>query len=142
MKKSELIQIIKEELNKALKENSFNALDPLAPDWQDYEGYETTLELYFDEYGLEDSQEFMSEYSNGDLINNLALDIAKRSGFKGNIGDLINNEDLNNYCNWLATEFMLQYGKDMGLVNNMNFYKTEMAGINSALKTAGKKLGL
>ena len=94
-----------------------NAIDSLAPDWRDYEGYETVLEGYFDQYDITDAQSFKDEQDNGDLMNNLAFDIAKREGFKGNLDTLIRkNVRLNRMCNLLAEKFMLKYAIDTFLL--------------------------
>lgn len=93
-----------------------NALDPIAPSWGDYEGYETLLEEYFDIYEITDAKSFKEELDNGDLMNNLAFDIAKRADFRGSMNDLANNRDANLFYNNLAKEFMIQYAKDTFLI--------------------------
>ena len=46
---------------KLINEDKFNALDSLAPDWEDSEGYELLLDSYFNSYNLEDPKEFAYE---------------------------------------------------------------------------------
>jgi hypothetical protein len=118
-----------------------NALDPLAPDWQDYEGYELILSEYFSDYDLEDPQTFKDEvYDNGDVQNNLALDIAKRAGFKGDLGNLIDDDEFNRYCNGLAKLFLLKFGEDMGVVeDNDPEYQKELQDTNNWIDSYGDK---
>ena len=145
MKKFELRKLIREEINKAIsasKNNQkFNAIDSLSPDWQDYEGYESVLEDLFEAYEINSPEEFMLELDNFSLVNDLAFDIAKRAGFKGNLNDLIDNETFNLYCNALAAQFYLQYGQDMDLLDDTNFYNKKMRYYDSMLKKYGKQLG-
>jgi hypothetical protein len=115
---------------------NFNAIDPKAPDWKDYEGYELVLEDYFQVYKLENSEDFRTEYDNGDAQNNLAFDIAERAGFKGGYEDLLSSENsqFNLYCNYLAKLFLLEYGMDMGVIDrNDPEWKKELSEINSWL---------
>jgi hypothetical protein len=116
-------------------------LNENAPAWDDYEGYELILQMYFDDYDLEDPQTFKDEvYDNGDVQNNLALDIAKRAGFEGDLGDLINDDEFNRYCNGLAKLFLLQYGADMGVVDeNDPEYKNELRQTNNWVDSYGDK---
>jgi hypothetical protein len=121
-----------------ITESQYKAqLNENAPDWQDYEGYELLLQSYFDTYGLEDPQEFKDEVydnGNGDAINNLAMDIAKRTGFKGSYMDLINNDDFNRYCNILAKDFLLQFAVDMGVIDrNDSEYQKELRDNNELM---------
>jgi hypothetical protein len=146
MKKFELRKLIREEINKAIsasKNNQkFNAIDSLSPDWQDYEGYESVLEDLFEAYGINSPEEFMLELDDFSLVNDLAFDIAKRAGFKGNFDNLVmSNETFNLYCNALAAQFYLQYGQDMGLLDDANFYNKKIRYYDSMLKKYGKQLG-
>jgi hypothetical protein len=119
--------------------------DENAPDWDDYEGYELTLEDYFNTYDLEDPQTFKDEvYSGGnwDSVNNLAYDIAKRAGFKGDLNDLLDseNEEFNSYCNTLAHHFMLRYAADMGIVDrNDPEYQKEFKENDREIDSFGDK---
>jgi hypothetical protein len=49
---------------------------------------------------------------NGDIVNNLAYNIAKRKGFKGSLGMLINNQALNLEVNQLAKEFLERFAEE------------------------------
>jgi hypothetical protein len=99
-----------------------NAIDPLAPSWDDYEGYEILLEQYFDTYDIVDKESLESELENGDMVNNLAMDILKRKGVKisssrdyGAYDNLMSSSD-NMEANKLAKEFIMQYAEDMGII--------------------------
>lgn len=96
--------------------------DNFTPDWRDYEGYELLLEDYFDMYDLNESnpEDFWTQVDEGDMMNNLAFDIAKRSGFEGDFGSLIDEEEFNSYCNALALIFILDYGADTFIVDRNN----------------------
>jgi hypothetical protein len=127
-----------------LKEDNYNAIDSMAPDWEDEDGYELVLDNYFNTYGLEDPKEFAEEvYNNGDAQNNLAFDIAKRAGFKGRLGDLIKEQDFNRYCNMLAKLFLLNYGAAMGSVDrNDPKYQKEIQLLNTELPKLKSKAQL
>lgn len=133
---------ISDEMKKAFGDQSYNAMNPSAPDWRDYEGYESLLEDYFNEYNIDNPEEFNAEiFDNGDLTNNLAFDIAKAGGFKGDLGDLIDSSDLNLYCNRLAKSFALQYGVDMGLIEkNDPQYQSEINRISKLLNDYETKM--
>jgi hypothetical protein len=122
---------------KLIKEEDYNAIDSMAPDWQDEDGYELVLDQYFDTYGLEDPEEFAFEvFDNGDAQNNLAFDIAKRAGFKGeDIMDLIDEEDFNRYCNMLAQFFLLKHGNAMGSISEEEYpeYEKRIKQLNTEL---------
>jgi hypothetical protein len=115
---------------KLIKEEDYNAIDSMAPDWQDEDGYELVLDEYFDTYGLEDPDAFAEEvYNNGDAMNNLAFDIAKRAGFKGdyNVFGEDENMEFERYCNGLAKLFLLKHGAAMGSVDrNDSKYKQQL----------------
>ena len=110
---------------KAFSEESYNALNPNAPDWRDYEGYELVLEDNFESADIVDKETFEDEWHNDDMIHNIAMDIAKRAGFKGDLMGLIENNDFNIYCLYLAKKFMIQYGLDMGLIKDTDSIETE-----------------
>ena len=119
---------------KLINEESYNAIDSMAPDWMDEDGYELVLDEYFNTYNLEDPEEFAYEvYGNGDAMNNLAIDIAKRAGFKGKEEELYNENSSKEMkafgflCNNLAQIFLLKYGAAMGSVDrNDPKYKKEL----------------
>jgi hypothetical protein len=71
------------------------------PNWENIDEYKSILDDYFDTYNFKDPKEFI-KYSNGELMKQFALDIALKAGFKGNMSDLIDEEDFNIYCNMLA----------------------------------------
>jgi hypothetical protein len=108
----------------ALGDEKFNAIDPAAPDWKDDELYDTVLEGYFEDYDIEDADSFWDEYENYDMNNNFAYDIAKMGGFKEeDLMVLIDNNELNIYCNGLASLFILEYAKDTGMIEDDDQYK-------------------
>ena len=112
MKKSNLNEIKRmQQLAGVIKEGN-NAIDPSAPSWNDYEGYEILLEQYFDTYDIVDEESFNSELENGDMMNNLAMDILKRKGVK--LTDYESTENIE--ANKLAKEFIIQYAEDMGII--------------------------
>jgi hypothetical protein len=107
------------------------------PNWESIDEYESILDDYFDTYGLEDPEEFAFEvFDNGDAQNNLAFDIAKRAGFKGeDIMDLIDEEDFNRYCNMLAQFFLLKHGNYMGSISEEEYpeYEKRIKQLNTEL---------
>lgn len=134
--KKQLNEIKRMQQLAGLLNEAYNAIDSSAPDWRDYEGYETVLEGYFDQYDITDAQSFKDEQGNGDLMNNLAFNIAKRSGFEGNIDTLIRkNVRLNRMCNFLAEKFMLQYAIDTFLLEGEDKVDAEqqIAGIDERI---------
>lgn len=90
-------------------------------DWNDYEGYETLLDEFFDDYNLEDPQEFKDNIINGgsDAANNLGWEIAQRAGFTGDIDEYTDDKNLNLqiYFTQLAETFICQFAIDMGVIN-------------------------
>lgn len=121
---------------KLIKEDDYNAIDSMSPDWQDEDGYELVLDQYFDEYDLENPETFAFEvFDNGDAQNNLAMDIAKRAGFKGNMDNLIDEEDFNRYCNMLAQFFLLKHGNAMGSISEEEYpeYEKRIKQLNTVL---------
>jgi len=61
---------------------------------------------------------FLNELENGDLMNNLAYDLAKYDGFIGEFDDLIDdsNDNINDYYNRLAMTFLLKFGLENELL--------------------------
>ena len=117
--------ITESQMKDKLKENS-------GIDWNDYEGYETLLDELFEEYNLEDPQEFKDQIFDGasDVANQLAIDIAQRAGFTGDVDDLVDTE-LDSYTNALADKFLLKFGADMGVIDeNDPEYVKEMQRVN------------
>jgi hypothetical protein len=105
--------------------------------WADFEEWEGACERYFKEYDLFDLKAFENEvYDNGDAQNNLAFEIAKEAGFKGDFDDLINNHKFNVYCNMLAKYFLLLYGAMVYVVEeNDPKYKKELDYVTSWLNS-------
>ena len=71
-------------------------------------------------FNLNDPEEFKAEIDGGgDSIHDLAYDIAKDSGFKGDVMSFLNYEDeaFVRYCTHLAHLFLLQYGMDTGVIS-------------------------
>jgi hypothetical protein len=89
------------------------------PNWENIDEYKSILDDYFDTYNFKDPKEFI-KYSNGELMKQFALDIALKAGFKGNMSDLIDEEDFNIYCNMLAKLFLLKYSADMSSTSKDN----------------------
>ena len=60
------------------------------------------------------------------MNNNFAYDIARMGGLKEeDLTALINNNELNIYCNALASLFILEYAKDTGIIEDDDQYKQE-----------------
>ena len=127
--------ITESQMKDKLKENS-------GIDWNDYEGYETLLDELFEEYNLEDPQEFKDQIFDGasDVANQLAIDIAQRAGFTGDVDDLVDTE-LDSYTNALADKFLLKFGADMGVINeNDPEYIKEMQRVNQIEQALESKI--
>jgi hypothetical protein len=127
--------IIESQMKDKLKENS-------GIDWNDYEGYETLLDELFEEYNLEDPQEFKDQIFDGasDVANQLAIDIAQRAGFTGDVDDLVDTE-LDSYTNALADKFLLKFGADMGVIDeNDPEYVKEMQRVNQIEQALESKI--
>lgn len=60
--------------------------------------------------------DFLNELENGDLMNNLAYDLAKYDGFTGTFGDLTEEDNINDYYNRLAITFLLKFGLENELL--------------------------
>jgi hypothetical protein len=71
----------------------------------------------FDTYELYDEDEFDAEYENGDLMNNLAVDIQDKYNSKGGEWD-IENEENEHKANSLARLFMLWYAKKTNIISD------------------------
>jgi hypothetical protein len=121
--------------NKLTSQSKLNEV--ATPNWESIDEYKSILDDYFDTYGLEDPEEFAFEvFDNGDAQNNLAFDIAKRAGFKGeDIMDLIDEEDFNRYCNMLAQFFLLKHGNAMGSISEEEYpeYEKRIKQLNTEL---------
>ena len=127
--------ITESQMKDKLKENS-------GIDWNDYEGYETLLDELFEEYNLEDPQEFKDQIFDGasDVANQLAIDIAQRAGFTGDVDDLVDTE-LDSYTNALADKFLLKFGADMGVIDeNDPEYVKEMQRVNQIEQALESKI--
>lgn len=127
--------ITESQMKNKLKENS-------GIDWNDYEGYEIILDQYFEEYDLEDPQEFRDQIFDGasDVANQLAIDIAQRAGFTGDVDDLVDTE-LDSYTNALADKFLLKFGADMGVIDeNDPEYIKEMQRVNQIEQALESKI--
>lgn len=144
-----------DELDSAFTNNLMENENTSATNWTDFEEWEGACEHYFETYGLMDLKAFESEvYDNGDAQNNLAFEIAKEAGFKGDIDDLINNHKFNVYCNMLAKHFLLLYGamvyvveendpkykKELDYVTSwLNSHKDDSKSLNESKKSKNKK---
>ena len=71
----------------------------------------------FDTYELYDEDEFDAEYENGDLMNNLAVDIQDKYNSKGGEWDIENEENYIKALN-LARLFMLWYAKKTNIISD------------------------
>jgi hypothetical protein len=99
--------------------------------WTNYNLYKDILDEYWDDYIIpDDPEDFWSEFYDGEMANVLAFDIAKQIGYKGTLGDLIDDErDFNWYANRLGHELMLKHA-----VNNKNIININDPKYIKALK--------